>query len=360
MHGNSPSWFILRSKATANIRYEALVPAVIFTALAFLMVGLRWCSRICSRSASVGLEDYLITVALVFSIGITAVVGGEFGIHAQNLKNDEAHQSSLSTMLRLVLAHAILYHLASNLIKISFTLQYLRLFSLQPLIVWACYTLFVCIIGATAWGIFGNVFLCDPVQSYWDIALSGTCMDKETHWRSTSIIGFLLDIAIWVLPIPLVGKLQLPRRQKMGLLIVFGMGGFVCITTVLRFILVNHAAHHGKVTKSGTYAILFSSIEVNVAIICACLLVMKPLFARFLPAIVSEQPVSAAEDRRNCRALTGGYLLGGMAVDGGGKKRDGRRRDTLIEMNDFARRVGPTLRLKRGKRGLGNGGRHSI
>jgi hypothetical protein len=65
MHDHSPSWFVLRSKATADIGYEALVPPVIFTALAALMVALRWCSRICARSAKIELEDYFVTAALV-------------------------------------------------------------------------------------------------------------------------------------------------------------------------------------------------------------------------------------------------------------------------------------------------------
>jgi hypothetical protein len=65
MHDQSPSWFVLRSKATADIRSETLVPTVIFTALALLMVGLRWCSRSCCKSATVKPEDYFVTAAMV-------------------------------------------------------------------------------------------------------------------------------------------------------------------------------------------------------------------------------------------------------------------------------------------------------
>jgi hypothetical protein len=65
MHNQSPSWFILRSKATADIRSETLVPTVIFTALASLLVALRWCSRVCCRSTAVQPEDYFVTAAMV-------------------------------------------------------------------------------------------------------------------------------------------------------------------------------------------------------------------------------------------------------------------------------------------------------
>lgn len=65
MESRSPSWFVLSSKATADIRYEALIPAVTFSALAILVVVLRWYSRVYSTAGSIGTEDYLVTLALV-------------------------------------------------------------------------------------------------------------------------------------------------------------------------------------------------------------------------------------------------------------------------------------------------------
>ena len=65
MQDQSTAWYAIRYKALADIRYAALIPAVMFTALALLMVVLRWCCRIYCRSARVGTEDYLVTAALV-------------------------------------------------------------------------------------------------------------------------------------------------------------------------------------------------------------------------------------------------------------------------------------------------------
>lgn len=90
---------------------------------------------------------------------------------------------------------------------------------------YACYVLLLLILGATAWGVFGVVFLCKPVQQYWNLRVLGTCMNAETHFLSTSSIGIALDWMIWILPIPVVGRLKLPRRQKLSLLVVFGLGG---------------------------------------------------------------------------------------------------------------------------------------
>ncbi|KAF3032394.1 hypothetical protein E8E12_003884 [Didymella heteroderae] len=315
MHIHSPSWFVLSQKATANLSHSALIPSLVFTTLAFLIVMFRWISRLCLAPGTWYREDVLVTLATLMSIGMTAVVGAEYGLDMTSAKDEQAALRRLSSMLKacntypLVFAQSLLYQLAINLVKATFVYQYLRIFSHLRHPKYYCFLLLFLIIGATAWGAFGIIFLCDPVKMYWDVRVDGRCMNAEHHFWSTSIIGIVIDWAIWILPMPIVGKLRLPRRQKWGLLGVFGLGGFVCIVSVLRLALVHKAAHMGKMTKSGTYAVVWSTIELNVAIICASLLVMKPLFAKWMPAMVSEQPMTATEDRRVLRQLTGLALL---------------------------------------------------
>tara|TARA_R110002003_G_scaffold219_3_gene16474 strand:- start:10315 stop:10704 length:390 start_codon:yes stop_codon:yes gene_type:complete len=87
-----------------------------------------------------------------------------------------------------------------------------------------------------------------------------------------------------------------------------------------------------KHIESGTFTLIWSTVEINAAIICASLLVMKPLFARFVPALVSEQAVSAREDARLWRGLTGLHLLKETLADEE-KQEEDRRRDTAISMS---------------------------
>lgn len=65
MHEN-PNWIIVSQKAAADIGYEALIPAVVLTALALITVALRWYSR-AKLSGTYGVEDVVVTLALVCS-----------------------------------------------------------------------------------------------------------------------------------------------------------------------------------------------------------------------------------------------------------------------------------------------------
>ncbi|KAF2845134.1 hypothetical protein T440DRAFT_545507 [Plenodomus tracheiphilus IPT5] len=330
MHGHSPSWFILSSEATADIHIDTLVPAIVFTVLACVMVALRWYGRLCS-ACGIKTEDYFVTAALLLSIANTVMIGGEYKIDGHRKVEDASRYSSLAFMMKLVFAQSIFYHLSINLVKASFILQYTRLFSLTPSIMYTCYTLLVFVVAATAWGVLGVVFLCSPVQKYWDMTVPGKCMDAETHFWSTSIIGIVLDWTIWILPIPVVGGLKLPRRQRMSLLVVFGLGGFVCVVSILRLLLVREFAHENQVTKSGTYALILSTIEVNVALSCASLLVMKPLLVRYLPVLISEKPVTARQDLRRFSDFTEVFSAGLDDLEKAMERaRRERRRDTMM------------------------------
>lgn len=74
---------------------------------------------------------------------------------------------------------------------------------------------------------------------------------------------------------------------------------------------------------------VWSTIELIVAIICASLLVMKPLYAKWIPTTVTEQPMSALEDTRELRRLTGIALLAGsLAGDEKAAEQAQNRRKT--------------------------------
>jgi hypothetical protein len=67
--------------------------------------------------------------------------------------------------------------------------------------------------------------MCKPIQKYWKPNLPGKCLDVEKHFWSSAIVGIILDFIIWIFPMPVIGTLNLVRRQKLGLLVVFGLGG---------------------------------------------------------------------------------------------------------------------------------------
>ena len=107
--------------------------------------------------------------------------------------------------------------------KLSILLQYLRIFKVRRLLV-ACYAL-MAIVALYGLGTFiTGAFPCWPVASFWDFNLKGTCFPKETIWFTNAALNIATDLTIFILPIPVIKRLNLPSRQKAALLGVFILG----------------------------------------------------------------------------------------------------------------------------------------
>ena len=68
------------------------------------------------------------------------------------------------------------------------------------------------------------IFLCTPVQKLWEPDLEGHCVDELGVWLANASATIFSDIAILVLPMPQVWKLQLKTVEKVGIIAVFGLG----------------------------------------------------------------------------------------------------------------------------------------
>jgi hypothetical protein len=81
-----------------------------------------------------------------------------------------------------------------------------------------------------------NVFQCRPVAAAIEVPTPpGThCIDLVALYVSTAPINIITDIAIFLLPMPILWRMRLPRKQKIILLLVFGAGLFVIVVAIIR------------------------------------------------------------------------------------------------------------------------------
>lgn len=81
-----------------------------------------------------------------------------------------------------------------------------------------------------------NLFPCRPLSSSFLIQPPpGTyCIDIVALYISTAPINIATDVAIFVLPLPMLWRIRLPRRQKFILMLTFSTGLFVIVISILR------------------------------------------------------------------------------------------------------------------------------
>ena len=150
---------------------------------------------------------------------------------------------------------------------------------------------------------FLNAFQCSPVSAAYDPTSTNdnsTCISIVTLYLCSAPVNIITDLAILVLPIPVLTGMRLPQRQKTVLVVTFALGIFVTIVDVVRIYYLQQAADDQVIahTRLGTgtdfaynasIALMWSAVEVNVGIICACIPTLKPLIKRILPSMITDR-----------------------------------------------------------------------
>ncbi|OQE26018.1 hypothetical protein PENFLA_c007G09300 [Penicillium flavigenum] len=279
---------------------EGLVISVVFTALATCFVAMRMYTRM-KLMNRVEANDWMVIIALVNSyvfmgLDIIEAVSG-MGVHLKDIPPNILERQMKAFWLTIPF-----YNAAVLCAKASILMQYFRVFPTHRMRV-------VCWVMITVLGIYGtwaviSAFLnCIPVAKFWDDSIQGYCLNKTKLWFSNASMHIATDIAILVIPIPALMAVDLPRKQKIALMIMFAMGGFVCITSIVRLVSLKKIAESSDPTYDNVGAASWSAIECNTGIICACLPTLKPLVARIFPGMVStfnaSRPTRGDTTRRN-------------------------------------------------------------
>ncbi|KAI0480072.1 hypothetical protein GGR56DRAFT_251998 [Xylariaceae sp. FL0804] len=263
-----------------------IIPACVFLFACPIIVGTRMWSRKRTR-AKLGSDDYVILVSLVFAVAseIIMLVGCHYGYgrHAASLTAEQQYEAFKAFYLC-----QITYKASINLTKASILLLYLRIFTQVRWFRWACRVVLACVAAYCVASVVATVFQCVPVAAAFDKSIPAadkTCLDNPAFWFANAGFSIATDVVILFVPMPLVYALQIPRVQKLALIFVFALGAFVVITSCLRLTTLDLQA----VSPDPLYYVsstMWTLIEMNVAIACACLPQIRPLIVKLFPRLM--------------------------------------------------------------------------
>ncbi|GFG13385.1 hypothetical protein IFM5058_06420 [Aspergillus udagawae] len=232
------------------------------------------------------LEDILMGIGLILSYCATAfVVETAFngvGVPLKSLPHDERYRIQFgSWMIQKFWAPSMAFVKISIVVFLKRLLGAVRVYA----IISNCLIAFIAVWALTA--VLVNTFQCTPVQYYYDKTLKGHCMKGQVQFFQTmGSIALIEDVIILCLPIPIVWRLQITFRQKIALTVIFSLGGLVCIFSLMRLIEFRHFVVTDLASSSAKESI-WTCLELDVAIICGCLPLLKPLVQGFLGKVKS-------------------------------------------------------------------------
>jgi len=98
------------------------------------------------------------------------------------------------------------------------------------------------------------------------------------------VTNLLTDLSVFILPIPVVVKLNMSTGSRIGLIVLFSMGFFICLTTALRMATLPLTLATKEPTYESAPTNLWSFIESAVGVICACLISLRKTIGSLWPS----------------------------------------------------------------------------
>ncbi|KAI2623794.1 fucose permease [Xylaria nigripes] len=251
----------------------------------------------------VGWDDFFIILAWLLAFGLS------FAIDYGATKGLGRHDYDISIqdwdpLRRSEYTFTILYNPALMAFKTSVLIFYLRLSkNTQKVLRLSSWAVLVIVNVAGTILTLLNVFQCRPVEAAFNLTNGPRqCIPLLVEFICSAPINIVTDLAILALPLPILTSMRLPPKQKIILIITFTLGIFVTIVDVVRIYYLQKAINDAPSTAPGdpeasfggspefawnaSLALLWSAVEVNVGIACACIPTLKPLIIRILPAML--------------------------------------------------------------------------
>ncbi|KAL0631479.1 hypothetical protein Q9L58_009657 [Maublancomyces gigas] len=279
--------------------------------LMLLMVGARILVK--SKLGKLGIDDFLIVCAMIIAMGMIActilLTKYGFGMHISDFRTEWQ------------LTYGIIYYVAvaignpcAVLIKTSMICFYLHL-SPHPTFRIICYLSIGIIMVYSTVILALNLFGCAPISGGWNRSpdFPSKCITTPAFYRASVLCNLATDMLVMLLPIPILMRMQLELKTKLGLVIMFTMGFCTTAASGACFHSLEIIFSSTDITWDGAYTWFWTLLEINAGMMTACMPSMM-LFWRWVKGENQKPDVIGA----------GGGVGQASTIGGGGGKKGPR------------------------------------
>ncbi|KAF2015389.1 hypothetical protein BU24DRAFT_408611 [Aaosphaeria arxii CBS 175.79] len=252
-------------------------------------------------------DDYFLAAATVFNTIQSGLVFrvADAGL---GLTKDEVDADHLRRISKLDLASQILYVITLFLSKGAVLFLYLRLSPGKSHSIASWATLGVC----GAWCIIGVVLVVVPCNAevLWQKGFD-SCSSMFPRWQAITAIDVLTELAIFIIPLPLLIPLKMNLTSKLLVLLAFSARIPVLAASLTRLHYIGALLSSPDPTLQAAYSVVCTQWQVGYAIMSTTISGLGPFLRPFSRKLgVGSSPYGGSSGyRRN--GGTGGYASGG-------------------------------------------------
>ncbi|KZL84097.1 cfem domain-containing protein [Colletotrichum incanum] len=180
-----------------------------------------------------------------------------------------------------------MYFVQMGLVKMSILCFYMRIFDRAGLGKFLWGTVAFNAINTVVFLIVG-IFQCTPISFYWtrwDGEKQGTCININAVAWANAIISIVLDLWMLYLPLSRIRTLNLHWWKKLAVTLMFCVGTFVTIISILRLQSLVRFAKSMNPTWDQFDIAFWTCLEVPTGIICCCMPAIRLILIKTFPKL---------------------------------------------------------------------------
>ncbi|KAF8860755.1 hypothetical protein BDZ45DRAFT_587834 [Acephala macrosclerotiorum] len=185
----------------------------------------------------------------------------------------DTNLDELDQFFKLFWVEEIVYLNLLAIIKVALLLFLLNIFPSQSFRT-VCWTVGALTVSIALSFTMATIFACSPIPHFWTrwqgVVSVGTCNNLNLQTYISAAINIVQDFVILCLPLPQLYTLQVSTRRKIQLFLMFSVGLFVSIISIIRLKTLDYVN-----------LVIWSIIEPTVAIICACMPSIRQLLGHY-------------------------------------------------------------------------------
>ncbi|KAL8393792.1 hypothetical protein RB599_006027 [Gaeumannomyces hyphopodioides] len=263
--------------------------SIAFIVLTSVFIALRFWAKNFTVASVVFLDDLFLVAAYVVNLAMCALglvmtrVGG-VGHHVEYLERHDP--AKLTGWAQCILAFELIYFVSMCLPKIAIVFLYLRVLNWKGPMRTLAFVVLGLLVATSLSFFLTACFQCQPIAFWWDKKLpgGGTCIDVQAFFHGQAIPGIILDVIIIAMPLQTVWELKLPVAKRIALVLIFAVGSFGIVASIIRAATFFNTSAFGDRTLASVQLVGWSIIETSTYIITNCMASMRPLLSRYAPA----------------------------------------------------------------------------
>ncbi|KAF3390003.1 hypothetical protein DPV78_011518 [Talaromyces pinophilus] len=248
-------------------------------------------------------DDTFMIVAWVFSVTSQSVIlyGYSYAGIGEHLEN--LNQAELAKYPKTMLAASTIYFLCLAFAKLAILMFYYALLNVMQFWKYVIYVVSGIIVAYTLAIFLALIFACHPVERNWDAIPPfweiDHCIDRAGLYLATAITNTMSDIILILIPIPIIWKLHVTVRQKLGIAAILGVGCMTVIISIVRLATIYPLVTSNDQPYEMALASILIIIECDFAIICGCLPYLRQFLRRYAPRLLGDGNTSSSSETRD-------------------------------------------------------------